>query len=199
LRGRAPHPIATQVLAKWRAPTLTTDRLEDAPVFEASLAEYVDYCLAVEAYDGGCDLRRSAAAPRCYCNGLEIRALGDVVHSPPWVADDSEALFRAWEKRVDAALRRTPPPDAEVRLGDRSLSLTKVFVAPPGAITRLRPSTSSRPPSPPALAQIELSLHGFWGPGGPWLLVVPQRPERNSPRVRTDARVEGISNRLFFL
>ena len=130
-----------RVLSKWRAPTLRTDTLRESPVFESGLREYVAYARAVERYDGACDVRKHASCPRCYLNGLPIFNVapalrGDVDDRPAWLADDSETLMAAWDATVARAVGRPAAPDA-ADLADRSWSLTKVFVAPPGAITRL--------------------------------------------------------------
>ena len=130
-----------RVLSKWRAPTLRTDTLRESPVFESGLREYVAYARAVERYDGACDVRKHASCPRCYLNGLPIFNVapalrGDVDDRPAWLADDSEKLMAAWDATVARAVGKPAAPDA-ADLADRSWSLTKVFIAPPGAITRL--------------------------------------------------------------
>ncbi|KAH8047384.1 tRNA-Phe hydroxylase [Aureococcus anophagefferens] len=121
--------------------SLRASAFEASPVFESSLREYVAYARAVARYDGACDVRKHASCPRCYLNGLPIFNVapalrGDVDDRPAWLADDSETLMAAWDATVARAVGRPAAPDA-ADLADRSWSLTKVFVAPPGAITRL--------------------------------------------------------------
>ncbi|CAE7424094.1 FPR1 [Symbiodinium sp. CCMP2592] len=153
----------TRQLVKWLGPIFTRqENLWEAPVYEASLSEYADYVRELERLDPDCKDENAASCPRLYLNGWPAFAqlpwlrsyvvpggegIADAAASADMILEDLNSLLI----RESEALRESllegltargsyQPPDAEEqkqKLQNEDWDLTKVFISPKGAITRL--------------------------------------------------------------
>ncbi|CAE7567655.1 FPR1 [Symbiodinium sp. CCMP2456] len=153
----------TRQLVKWLGPIFTRqENLWEAPVYETSLSEYAEYVRELERLDPDCKDENAASCPRLYLNGWPAFAqlpwlrsyvvpggegIADAAASADMILEDLNSLLI----RESEALRESllegltargsyQPPDAEEqkqKLQNEDWDLTKVFVSPKGAITRL--------------------------------------------------------------
>ncbi|OLP81912.1 FK506-binding protein 1 [Symbiodinium microadriaticum] len=160
LAGKLGH---TRQLVKWLGPIFTRqENLWEAPVYETSLSEYADYVRELERLDPDCKDENAASCPRLYLNGWPAFAqlpwlrsyvvpggegIADAAASADMILEDLNSLLI----RESEALRESllegltargsyQPPDAEEqkqKLQNEDWDLTKVFISPKGAITRL--------------------------------------------------------------
>mmetsp|Transcript_35076 Transcript_35076/g.80776 ORF Transcript_35076/g.80776 Transcript_35076/m.80776 type:complete len:564 (-) Transcript_35076:26-1717(-) len=153
----------TRQLVKWLGPIFTRqENLWEAPVYETSLGEYVDYVQELEKRDPDCKDEHAADCPRLYLNGWPAFAqlpwlrshvvpggegIDDAAASADIVLEDlnsllireSEALRESLLEGLTARGSYQPPDKAEQteKLQNEDWDLTKVFISPKGAITRL--------------------------------------------------------------
>ncbi|CAK9105380.1 unnamed protein product, partial [Durusdinium trenchii] len=148
-------------LLKWLGPVFTRQEcLWEAPVYETSVREYIKYMRDLEQKDPNCDEENAAQCPRLYLNGWPAFA------QLPWLRSfvlpdggreaassmqgciedlnfllirESEALRESLLEGLTARGSYQPPDKAEQtqKLEDEDWDLTKIFMSPKGAITRL--------------------------------------------------------------
>lgn len=142
---------AEQQFVKWIGPVFTKkDTIWGTPVFESSVAEYVDYIRMLEAVDPDCDERNAANCPRLYLNGWPLfermPKYRDHLQLPKCVDDvtyDLRTEVALVREALLASFTRSAPQlpqggDAfQKGIDDEYWGLTKLFVSPKGAITRL--------------------------------------------------------------
>lgn len=136
-------------LIKWLGPIYTKqETLSDTPIWESSVAEYVDYVHQLEAADPDCEERNAAECPRLYLNGWRIFQQSprsrEYVQNPDFIDDVSRDLKVEDELLRDTLLKAfmgnaAGQSDEQVKrqAEDSYWELTKVFICPKGAITRL--------------------------------------------------------------
>lgn len=136
-------------LIKWLGPIYTKqETLSDTPIWESSVAEYVDYVRQLEAADPDCEERNAADCPRLYLNGWRIFQQSprsrEYVRNPDFIDDVSRDLKMEDEMLRDTLLKAfmgnaAGQSDEQVKkqAEDGYWELTKVFICPKGAITRL--------------------------------------------------------------
>lgn len=115
------------VLVKCLAPIRPSETLRDAPVVEMALDDFARYCLADD--DG-------SMKPRYYLNGWEA----DEAHEIDDVDDKSARFLIDYEQAVTQRLFGADPKLLDIATNTanaESRRLTKVFVGPAGATTRL--------------------------------------------------------------
>mmetsp|Transcript_33409 Transcript_33409/g.76313 ORF Transcript_33409/g.76313 Transcript_33409/m.76313 type:complete len:541 (-) Transcript_33409:250-1872(-) len=134
-------------LLKWIGPVFTQkENLWDQPIWEASVAEYIDYVRHMEAVDPNCDELNAAVCPRLYLNGwpcfVQLPHLQDYITNPVFFDDATRRLFREHEELREsflASLANSPTPqaDRDKGLAEEYWEMSKLFLSPKGAITRL--------------------------------------------------------------
>ena len=133
------------MLAKYRAPIRSDESLQGVPITECTLAEYVDYCFAVEAADPNMDESLAARYPRFYANGWEafsvVPGLWEHITLPPFVQDHTYSLRQEVEKAQASIItggRVTIDPAQQTgNVEAFHRKMTKVFLGVTGSITRL--------------------------------------------------------------
>ena len=134
-----------RLLAKYRAPIRADESLQDVPITECTLAEYVDYCFAVEAADPNMDESLAARYPRFYANGWEafsvVPGLWEQIALPPSLQDHTYLLRQEVEK-AQAAIITGGKVEIDPAQQTRNVEafhrrMTKVFLGVAGSITRL--------------------------------------------------------------
>lgn len=141
-----------RVLAKWVGPIFAKEKLWEKPVFETSLAEYVEFVRFLEIVDPECLEENAARCPRLYLNGwqffLEHAERRPCVRLPCWIQDATRRAFWRHQKLIEGVERMLQgrhvgedTPEAwnarrEVVLRD-DWELVKLFLSPKGSITRL--------------------------------------------------------------
>jgi len=148
-------------LLKWLGPVFTRQEcLWEAPVYETTVQEYIDYMQELEKKDPDCEEQNAAQCPRLYLNGwpafaqlpwLRGYVLPDGARSPAdsmqgSIEDLNSLLIRESEALRESLLEGLTargsyqPPDKEEqtqKLENEDWDLTKIFMSPKGAITRL--------------------------------------------------------------
>jgi len=136
-------------LVKWQGPIFTTqESLWDSPVWETSLGEYIDYIRALEAVDPDCAEMNAAACPRLYLNGwtafVQLPWLREYVENPSFLGDITGHLIAESAVLRETFLQcfagGTPPTTTKERQNANDTQyweLTKLFLSPKGAVTRL--------------------------------------------------------------
>ena len=131
-----PSTIVAQ--AKQRAPIRGHETLQDVAVIETSVRAFVDYALSAKD-----------ETPRFYLNGWDfLSEKNRIFDDPPdldldCVDDQSYSLMLQFERETHAVLfGRQQQTSAVSQVVDKtalraSETLTKAFIAPPGAVTRL--------------------------------------------------------------
>mmetsp|Transcript_4922 Transcript_4922/g.11556 ORF Transcript_4922/g.11556 Transcript_4922/m.11556 type:complete len:564 (-) Transcript_4922:68-1759(-) len=139
----------TRQFAKWQGPVFTKqENLWENPIWETSVAEYIDYIKAVDEVDPDMEECNAKACPRLYMNGwsafAQIPWMREYVINPTFIDDISGDLVVETEGLREgflAALTRgyQAPPDEVRRKGidDEYWDMTKLFISPKGALTRL--------------------------------------------------------------
>lgn len=134
---------------KWQGPVFTKQEcLWENPVWETSVSEYIDYVKAVDQSDPDLQECNAAACPRLYLNGWSAFAklpwLREYVINPTFIDDVSGDLIAESEELREAFLAAltpsyTAPPDEtrQKQIDDEYWELTKLFLSPKGALTRL--------------------------------------------------------------
>lgn len=138
-------------LVKWIGPVFTAQESQwENPLWETSVGEYVDYILALERVDPYCEEQNAGKCPRLYLNGWpafqQLPWLREYVINPDWVDDvtwpvlsEHEALREALVVAFTQKGKGVSAPIEERQKGvqDEYWDLTKLFISPRGAITRL--------------------------------------------------------------
>lgn len=137
-------------LLKWIGPIFTRqESLWDTPVWQASVAEYIDYIRDLEVADPDCEEQNAPHCPRVYLNGwpafMQLPWLRSFLQNPSFVQDASHDLKVESAVVRDMILRsftRQPRDDNDEEEIQKSIKdayweLTKLFISPKGAITRL--------------------------------------------------------------
>ncbi|CAE7657104.1 FPR1 [Symbiodinium pilosum] len=153
----------TRQLVKWLGPIFTRqENLWEAPVFETSLGEYTEYIRDLERLDPDSTDENAPSCPRLYLNGWPAFAqlpwlrnfvvpggegVADAAASADMVIEDlnsllireSEALRESLLEGLTARGSYQPPDPEEQKekLQNEDWDLTKIFISPKGAITRL--------------------------------------------------------------
>ncbi|CAK0869900.1 unnamed protein product [Prorocentrum cordatum] len=140
---------STGAQVKWQGPVYTTQESQwDCPTWETSLSEYIAYVKAVDAADPDCKECNAEQCPRLYLNGWpafsRLPWLREYVVNPTFVDDvsgqliaDNEELREAF---ISAVTKGYSQPSEEYRrklIDDEYWELTKLFISPKGALTRL--------------------------------------------------------------
>lgn len=147
-------------LLKWLGPVFTRqESLWEAPVYETSVKDYINYMEDLEKKDPDCEEHNAAQCPRLYLNGwpafaqlpwLRGYVLPDGATTPAAsmqsIEDLNSLLIRESEALRESLLEGLTargsyqPPDKEEqtqKLENEDWDLTKIFMSPKGAITRL--------------------------------------------------------------
>lgn len=137
------------MLVKWQGPVFTKmETLSENPVWESTMGEYVDYVQATQAADPDCRECNASACPRLYLNGWpafkELPWLREYVVNPTFF-DDSTATFIAendelrelFLEGLSQTYQSPPVAERQKAVDDEYWELTKIFISPKGALTRL--------------------------------------------------------------
>mmetsp|Transcript_105149 Transcript_105149/g.307315 ORF Transcript_105149/g.307315 Transcript_105149/m.307315 type:complete len:576 (+) Transcript_105149:36-1763(+) len=139
----------TRQFAKWQGPVFTKqENLWENPIWETSLAEYIDYIKAVDEADPFLEECNAPVCPRLYLNGwpafLHMPWLREHIVNPTFVDDVSgELICESEELResfLGALTQNYKPPSEEARqkgIDDEYWEMTKLFISPAGSLTRL--------------------------------------------------------------
>jgi len=134
---------------KWQGPIFTKkEKLWECPIWETSLQEYLDYIQLVSVMDPNCEERNAAAFPRLYLNGWSAFAqlpwLREYVVNTTSIGDISGDLLAECEELREGFLKsltngyQAPPEEVRMKgIEDDYWDMTKIFIQPKGAITRL--------------------------------------------------------------
>jgi len=134
---------------KWHGPVFTPQEcLWDNPVWETSVSEYIDYVKAVDSADSGLSENHAASCPRLYLNGWpvfqQLPWLREYIINATCFGDVSGDLIAESEELREAFLAAltkgyVPPPEEsrQEQIDNEYWELTKLFISPKGALTRL--------------------------------------------------------------
>jgi len=140
---------ARRQLVKWQGPIFTRkEKLWECPIWETSVAEYLDYIQMLSAVDPSCEERNAAELPRLYLNGWsafqQLPWLREYVVNTRAIGDISGDLLAECEELREGFLQsltkgyKAPPEEMRMKgIEDDYWDMTKIFIQPRGAITRL--------------------------------------------------------------
>lgn len=143
------HLGSTRQLVKWQGPVYTTQESQwDCPTWETSLSEYIAYVKAVDAADPDGKECNAEQCPRLYLNGWpafsRLPWLREYVVNPTFMDDvsgqliaDNEELREAFISGVTKGYSQPPEEYRRKVINDEYWELTKLFISPKGALTRL--------------------------------------------------------------
>jgi len=135
-------------LVKWIGPVFTRqEALWQTPVWEATVAEYIDYIRALEVADPCCEEQNAQHCSRVYLNGWpafqQLPWLRDYIDHPAFVEDVTREL-REESSQIRSTIIRSfaggppeNPAEQQKLVDDAYWELTKLFLSPRGAVTRL--------------------------------------------------------------
>eukprot|EP00435_Cladocopium_sp_Y103_P074988 s114_g52.t2 len=148
-------------LLKWLGPVFTRqESLWEAPVYETSVKDYINYMEDLEKKDPDCEEHNAAQCPRLYLNGWPAFAQlpwlrgyvlpdgattaaasmqGSIEDLNSLLIRESEALRESLLEGLTARGSYQLPDKEEQtqKLENEDWDLTKIFMSPKGAITRL--------------------------------------------------------------
>lgn len=143
------HLGSTRQFAKWQGPVFTKqENLWENPIWETSLADYIDYVKSLEEADPDLEECNAPVCPRLYLNGWpafhQQPWMREYIVNPTFVNDVSGDLIAESEELRESFLaaltKGYQAPSDEVRqkgIDDEYWEMTKLFISPAGSLTRL--------------------------------------------------------------
>jgi len=145
------HLGSHQALIKWQGPIFREkESLWDTPVWGASVAEYIDYIEALEVADPECLVSNAQHCPRLYLNGWPVFEQFEHLRASvkkPTCVDDVSAQAKGEVKMIQESIYQVlagkkaenefKEDEFQKAVANSDWELTKVFISPAGAVTRL--------------------------------------------------------------
>jgi len=124
------------------------DNLWESPVYETTVAEYIDYIKSLDLTDPNCEEKHASQCPRLYLNGWpafsSLPWLQEYIENPTFFDDfsgeliaESESLKETFVSGLTGGFAQPKKEERQKGVDNEYWEMTKLFMSPKGAVTRL--------------------------------------------------------------